>query len=150
MKTKIILVLISVLLVFNIGFSAVSKGARKTRKVESVRQRVMNTYWKLKDISGEDVSGKGITLDFGKNEVSGKSGVNNYFGDYRIIKNKISISKLGVTSKAGSKELMELEADYLDILQSVEIIEVKGNKLILKNAAGDVLTFIQDKSHTLY
>ena len=154
MKTKITLVLISILLVCGISFSA-SRSRTRTRKksnvaTSSIKQRVTNTSWKLIRISDEDVSGKGITLHFSKDEISGKSGVNNYFGGYKINGNRISISKLAITAMLGSDEKMNLEMDYTGILESVKRIELQGNRLILKTDSGETLTFAADRNYIPY
>ena len=87
---------------------------------------------------------KGITLKITSKGLSGTAGVNNYFGTYKINGNKISVSKLGVTGMLGSNKKMEAEETYIDILENVKIIEIKGNKLILKTELEEILTFVKD------
>lgn len=151
MKTKIILVLVSIFLVFNISFSASKVRTRKRTVASSnIKQKIVNTQWKLVKISDDDVSKKGITLNISKDELSGKSGVNNYFGGYKVNGKKISVSKLAVTAMAGSTEKMDLEQDYLDILENVKRIELQNDKLIMKTDLGEILTFTREKNFIPY
>ena len=46
MKTKIILILVSIFLVFNISFSA-SVRTRKRAVTSNIKQKIVNTQWKL-------------------------------------------------------------------------------------------------------
>ena len=96
------------------------------------------------------MSKKGITLNISKDELSGKSGVNNYFGGYKVNGKKISVSKLAVTAMAGSNEKMDLEQDYLDILENVKRIELQNDKLIMKTDLGEILTFTREKDFIPY
>ena len=128
MKTKIILILVSIFLVFNISFSA-SVRTRKRAVTSNIKQKIVNTQWKLIKISDDDVSKRGITLHISKDEISGK---------------KISVSKLAVTAMAGSTEKMDLEQDYLDILENVKRIELQNDKLIMKTDLGEILTFTRE------
>lgn len=150
MKTKIILILVSIFLVFNISFSASKVRTRKRAVTSNIKQKIVNTQWKLVKISDDDVSKKGITLNISKDELSGKSGVNNYFGGYKVNGKKISVSKLAVTAMAGSTEKMDLEQDYLDILENVKRIELQNDKLIMKTDLGEILTFTREKNFIPY
>ena len=151
MKTKIILILVSIFLVFNISFSASKVRTRKRAAVSSnIKQKIVNTQWKLVKISDDDVSKRGIILNISKDELSGKSGVNNYFGGYKVNGKKISVSKLAVTAMAGSTEKMDLEQDYLDILENVKRIELQNDKLIMKTDLGEILTFTREKNFIPY
>ena len=44
----------------------------------------------------------------------------------------------------GSNKKIEAEETYIDILENVKIIEIKGNKLILKTELEEILTFVKD------
>ena len=57
---------------------------------------------------------------------------------------KISVSKLAVTAMSGSTEKMDLEQDYLDILENVKRIELQNDKLIMKTDLGEILTFTRE------
>lgn len=144
MKTKITLVLFAMFLVFNVSFSSTVRNRNRRKNIKSIKQQIVDTSWKLVKISDDDFSKKGITLKITSKGLSGTAGVNNYFGTYKINGNKISVSKLGVTGMLGSNKKMEAEETYIDILENVKIIEIKGNKLILKTELEEILTFVKD------
>ncbi len=144
MKTKITLVLFAMFLVFNVSFSSTVRNRNRRKNIKSIKQQITDTSWKLVKISDDDFSKKGITLKITSKGLSGTAGVNNYFGTYKINGNKISVSKLGVTGMLGSNKKMEAEETYIDILENVKTIEIKGNKLILKTELEEILTFVKD------
>ncbi len=144
MKTKITLVLFAMFLVFNVSFSSTLRNRNRRKNIKSIKQQITDTSWKLVKISDDDFSKKGITLKITSKGLSGMAGVNNYFGTYKINGNKISVSKLGVTEMLGSNKKMEAEETYIDILENVKTIEIKGNKLILKTELEEILTFVKD------
>ena len=144
MKTKITLALFTMFLVFNVSFSSTVRNRNRRTNIKCIKQQIVDTSWKLVKISDDDFSKKGITLKITSKGLSGTAGVNNYFGTYKINGNKISVSKLGVTGMLGSKKKMEAEETYIDILENVKIIEIKGNKLILKTELEEILTFVKD------
>ena len=144
MKTKITLALFTMFLVFNVSFSSTVRNRNRRKNIKSIKQQIVDTSWKLVKISDDDFSKKGITLKITWKGLRGTAGVNNYFGTYKINGNKISVSKLGVTGMLGSNKKMEAEETYIDILENVKIIEIKGNKLILKTELEEILTFVKD------
>ncbi|WP_156299618.1 META domain-containing protein [Streptobacillus canis] len=88
--------------------------------------------------------GKGMTIEFESKKISGKSLVNNFFGGYRIDKNKLVVDGLGVTRMAGSPEEMKLESEYLNALSSNKNIVKEGERLILEAQNGMKLVYIKE------
>lgn len=102
------------------------------------------TSWVLTDgpFTKEDVSDSGVTLVFADTDVSGKSGVNNYFGGYTSSTDgSLAFDALGSTMMAGPEDLMTLEAEYLAALQSTFGYTIDGDTLTLFGAADQILTF---------
>lgn len=102
------------------------------------------TSWVLTDgpFTKEDVSESGVTIAFDDTQVSGKSGVNNYFGGYTSSTDgSLQFEALGSTMMAGPEDLMTLEAEYLAALQSTFGYTIDGDTLTLFGAADQILTF---------
>jgi heat shock protein HslJ len=102
------------------------------------------TSWVLTDgpFTKEDVGDSGVTIVFADTEVSGKSGVNNYFGGYTSSTDgSLAFGPLGSTMMAGPEDLMTLEAEYLAALQSTFGYTIDGDTLTLFGAADQILTF---------
>ena len=119
-------------------------------KKKSSEPQLAGTSWNLTNISGEDVTGKGVTLKIRKKELSGKSFINHYFGKYIITEGNISVSHLGMTEMAGEKFLMDLEYKYIGILQNVKKVEVIQDKLFLRTDNGETLEFILSDDNIMY
>ena len=104
--------------------SCVNVSVKSTEKEKiSSDSSLTGTSWNLINISGEDVTGKGVILHIQKNSLGGNAAVNQYFGNYTIKQDKISVSQIGRNEMAGEKSLMNLENRYIGILQNVKKIE---------------------------
>ena len=105
------------------------------------------TLWKLDsyvDSGGIMVTvlpNTGITAQFQNGKVGGSGGCNNYFGDYNISGNAITIGALSSTLMLCTMPdgIMTQEGNYLAALQSAASYEIKGNRLVITNAVGDVI-----------
>lgn len=84
-----------------------------------------------------------ISLNFAEENFFGFSGVNNYFGKYKVEGNKLNISHIGSTLMAGPKQLMDMEYNYISKLDKVEKYKIEGKKLILTTNDGNNLVFIE-------
>ena len=100
----------------------------------SKKQNVYNlngTSWELIQVSrkGKNVvipKEAKITINFLENEINGFSGINNYSGDY-MVKNNFTLSAdVATTLMAGPENLMNIEQNFLDILQSFPKISYNG------------------------
>ena len=114
----------------------------------SKKQNVYNlngTSWELAQVSrkGKNVvipKEAKITINFLENEINGFSGINNYSGDY-MVKNNFTLSAdVATTLMAGSENLMNIEQNFLDILQSFPKISYNASTLTLSNKK-EVWTF---------
>jgi len=114
----------------------------------SKKQNVYNlngTSWELIQVSrkGKNVvipKEAKITINFLENEINGFSGINNYSGDY-MVKNNFTLSAdVATTLMAGPENLMNIEQNFLDILQSFPKISYNASTLTLSNKK-EVWTF---------
>ena len=110
------------------------------------------TSWKLTQIKknrfnsyiSENTS---VTINFSKNKINGFGGINEYSGNYKINRNSTLSATVTSTLMGGSLDLMNLEQDFFDILQSNPVIKYNKDTLTLTNKAGDIWTF--KKSNTV-
>ena len=110
------------------------------------------TSWKLTQIKknrfnsyiSENTS---VTINFSKNKINGFGGINEYSGNYKINRNSTLSTRVTSTLMGGSLDLMNLEQDFFDILQSNPVIRYNKDTLTLTNKAGDIWTF--KKSNTV-
>jgi putative lipoprotein len=78
-----------------------------------------------------------LTLNFDPTTASGNSGCNTFNGPYQLRDNSLTIGPLASTQVAcADQAISNQEASYLDALQQVIRYEIRGNELILFNAAG--------------
>ena len=104
------------------------------------------TSWKLTQIKknrfnsyiSENTS---VTINFSKNKINGFGGINEYSGNYKINRNSTLSATVTSTLMGGSLDLMNLEQDFFDILQSNPVIKYNKDTLTLTNKAGDIWTF---------
>lgn len=145
------LALISTFLIFSCT-AITNVGSGNTGKVISVKD-IVNTSWKLTDISGEKVVPKKIdgkeigvvTLDITADKISGSAGVNRYFGSYDINDGEVTINGVGSTKMMGPEDLMKTEYKYLSVLQDVTSVELKDKNTLILKTDSDTLTFTKTK-----
>jgi len=102
---------------------------------------LFDNQWKLIELMGKPIPSavaplQDITLKFTKdgNRVSGYSGCNNYNGGFSIpAPSRLSFAQMISTMKACMNN-MEVEAEYLKMLQSVDNYAINGNILSLHKA----------------
>lgn len=103
------------------------------------------TEWQLSSysdgnavVSGQDINT--VTLKFDHNgNLAGFSGVNTYFGSYKLVGTIISIGPLASTKMAGPEPLMALETVYLNLLESVTGVILTCDSLSLTDKDGKVV-----------
>jgi heat shock protein HslJ len=103
------------------------------------------TAWELLFINkSEPIPGRMVTIEFENGEVRGSAGCNSYFGSYEVKGNVISFGMLAMTEMAclEPEGLMEQEQAYLQFLSEVETFALEGERLMLKKAVQEQLTFI--------
>lgn len=87
-------------------------------------------------------AGTTITLEFtdSGNDYYGQV-VNNYFGSYKIFKDRITFSAGGTTMMMGPREEMEAEGRYFADLTKVKTYTLQNDVLTLTTSDGKVLEF---------
>lgn len=88
-----------------------------------------------------------ITMSFEGEKLYGFSGLNRYFGNFKLIDGKITISNLVTTKMAGSPEVMNAEKEYLKLLTNTVKYEILDETLIFYTTNNEKLQFtlINDK-----
>ena len=91
-----------------------------------------------------------ITLFFQDKRISGKSGCNGYFADYRNTGKNLSFGKTASTMMACPESIMEQERDYLEQLARIKSYNIENGVLQLLDETGvEVLVFSVSESTSL-
>jgi heat shock protein HslJ len=72
-----------------------------------------------------------VTLNVEGSQVSGRSGCNQYFGEFTLVDGRVTLGGLGATEMACEEPIMTLEAAYLSGLAKAESARPDGNNLLL-------------------
>ena len=141
MKKRVFLVEIFTIFIFCCVFLNAAVKKRVT-----VGTNLNETSWKLTEIRKNGRSSyisrnTNITINFSKNKINGSGGINGYSGNYKINRNSTLSATVTSTLMGGPTDLMNLEQDFFDILQSNPVIKHNKDTLTLVNNAGDIWTF---------
>ena len=118
-----------------------ASGARANRYIlTKSNYEILEKYWKLIELNGRAIAIDStffkephIILKDGGSRVTGNGGCNNISGEYQLENmNRISFSKMISTKMACPR--MELEGEFLEMLQKVDNFNVTGDMLILNKA----------------
>jgi heat shock protein HslJ len=98
---------------------------------------------------GKDIK---ITTAFHKfndtgGQVTGFSGVNTYWGDYKLEDNKISISGIMLTTLGGPQPLMEQESEFIKLLGTAESYRIENSQLQI-TCGQQILVFVQQQQES--
>ena len=110
--------------------------------------KLENTSWNLTFyndglavVSVDEPMQEKITLGFGGGQqLFGNATVNSFASNYEASDDgELSFGSIITTRMAGPAEMMELEAKIIDLLSKVEVYEVSGKNLTLKDGNGTTL-----------
>jgi heat shock protein HslJ len=76
-----------------------------------------------------------VTLVVEGSGVSGRSGCNQYFGEFTLVDGRVTLAGLGGTEMACEEPIMALEAAYLGGLAKVDSARMDGEALVLTGPA---------------
>lgn len=125
---------------FSVSILLFSCNTTKTKKVEKTSE-ITEIYWKLIEINGQKVTAENATakephliLKSEENRVNGNGGCNSFFGTYELQANtnRISFSKMGSTRMACMG--VNVEDEFLNVLETVDNYTVKNDTLQLNKA----------------
>ncbi|MFO7447230.1 MAG: META domain-containing protein [Ignavibacteriaceae bacterium] len=105
---------------------------------------VLNTEWELIEMDGENLSDMDSppSLKFSNEEykIGGRGGCNSYGADIEVQDEKISINNI-ISTKMFCDGKMDTESKYFSILEKIDDIKVKDQKLHLSSGNKSVLVF---------
>jgi heat shock protein HslJ len=133
-------------------FRSDNSGSSNGPAVKNPATVLPGTEWQLSSysdgttvVTGQDI--RTITMKFDDSgNISGFSGVNSYFGSYRLDSDAISIGPLASTKMAGPESLMTLEQLYFNLLNSATGVSLSGDSLSLTNNGGNVILTFEQKT----
>jgi heat shock protein HslJ len=139
-KTPLLIFVCFMVCVFTGGLFAQENEANTGKKPEDL----LKTSWNLVSITTDKgeatlLNQHGITLIIDEQgRISGKSGVNQYFGSFSMVNGKISWGQMGCTEMAGPPDKMDAENLYVKSLSQTTTYQI----------AQDVLTFFDAATKT--
>jgi heat shock protein HslJ len=138
MKSLLRILTCSIFCVFAGGYST---GENEPAAEKKKPEDLLKTTWALVSITTDKGEAAlpdqhGITLAIDENgRVSGKSGVNRYFGSVSIVKGKLAWSPMGCTMMAGEPEMMAAESLYLKSISQTTTYEIDQGVVTFSDAA---------------
>lgn len=84
-------------------------------------------------------AGADVTMLLTDGRVTGRGGVNGYFGDYKATSDSLVFTGIGSTEMAGPPELMAIESAFFASLGQTKGYKLEGESLELLDDAGEVL-----------
>lgn len=91
------------------------------------------------EVDGETLSpfaDRPITINFEAGGISGDAGCNNYFSDYTIAGEMLTIGLIGSTMMACDSDLMLVEQQFLSALESARLYTMQADTLTLQLESG--------------
>lgn len=119
MKYIVNLLLISLILL--------SCSTTKVAQKEEINDGLTGRKFKLVSIYPE----MNITIEFTSDTISGFSAVNNYSSSYMLDGDIFNVLSISLTKRAGSREEIAAELDYLNMLQNATSYKITGRKLTI-------------------
>lgn len=100
------------------------------------------TAWAVKAIAGNSVQGNlTVTVNFGEDgRISGTSGCNRYFSDYKVDSNTLTIGLIAGTKMMCGPDAMKIEHNFLSLLHKAETFSVSNTgSLVITANNGDMI-----------
>ncbi len=136
------------LLVFGITLSA----CNRTNSAAETNATLDGATWMLLSLNGQTVLAESeVTAVFNpdENRMNGLAGCNNYFAEYEVDGDMLSITAPGATRMicAEPDGLMQQEDTYLQSLSTIANYKIQDDKLEMTNSSGErVLVFVSKQS----
>lgn len=131
-------------------FALVFTSCDETKKVIDVAGNVqLSGDYTVNSVDGNSLGVIKPTITFAalSGRVSGNAGCNNYFGDYTINNNTLTFGELAATKKMCQKGQMEVENQFLEVMNNVGGYRIQDNVLTLyaKSDQSVLITATKDK-----
>ena len=110
-----------------------------------------NTYWKLTRLGGKPVSVAAkqrephFVLDNKTKRIAGSGGCNRFTGTYQQNGDRLTFGKMAMTFMACSEE-MEIERDFVGVLEQVRSWRILGDHLELIDGSGALLARLEARA----
>ncbi len=126
-----------------------AKGGKVLAVFEAQNQELAGTSWLATFVlteSSDDASSLSSvqavqpTMTFDQDgQLNGNAGCNDYFANYKVDGNKLTISDSGATLKACEDDIMAIETAFLAALNKVASYQITGTSLQLRDADDNTL-----------
>lgn len=131
-------------------FALVFTSCDETKRVIDVAGNVqLSGDYTVTNVEGTSMSATKPTITFAalSSRVSGNAGCNNYFGDYTITNNTLTLGELAATKKMCGEDAMQVEDMFLETMNKVGGYRIQDNVLTLyaKSDQSVLITATKDK-----
>ena len=110
------------------------------------------TYWRLVAVDDTQVPPGGgrrdphIQFDPEKKRVTGYSGINIFSGGYDVTGDRLRMSQMASTRRAGPPEKMRLESAFMNALSATRSYRVNGDALEFLDANGQIVARFEGRA----
>ena len=131
-------------------FALVFTSCDETKRVIDVAGNVqLSGDYTVTNVEGTSISATKPTITFAalSSRASGNAGCNNYFGDYTITNNTLTLDELAATKKMCGEDAMQVEDKFLETMNKVGGYRIQDNVLTLyaKSDQSVLITATKDK-----
>ena len=150
---KYLTIIFSVFLILSCKNTKATVSLQDTTSIE-----IPSGLYVIKKLGVDNTLPNGLTLEFEKatNKISGFSGCNHFFGNYKTNGNTITFGALASTRKLCQGETNIIEAHILGFLGDVNLFSFenntlklkKGSKTLIKASLNTTLQITQDSDYT--
>lgn len=122
-------------------------------KIEGTSSSSLSVFTNLKEkLNGREFFivtegyNKKTSIGFDGDRIYGCSGINRYFGNYKLSGEKFVFSEFGLTRMAGTQKEMTQELKFIDTLRNNKSVKLSGDTLTLISDEGVELNFKDPKA----
>ena len=153
MKRKRIFWILTMLFAFSLGvIGCDDDSSSPTTSKGTLADAPFEGAWRLVSMNGQPITlERPVTANFIDGAVSGFSGCNFYSGSYQYYVNgtdgsRLYVSKLMMTLMACEEGMMQLESDYVRILQTPLADEYDGGSNLTLRSGNEQLVYVRDEN----
>jgi len=105
--------------------------------------------WRLQGWAGAEAGAPPVTAYFSGGLVSGLAGCGAYSGEFTLADDRLTVSQLTAAEAGCAKTATTLQDAFLDALGAAQTIYIRGSRMLLTTATGDLLIFIAENDRPL-
>ena len=105
--------------------------------------------WRLQGWAGAEAGAPPVTAFFSGGLVGGLAGCGAYSGEFTLAGNRLTVAQLAAAGAGCAAEATALQDAFLEALGAAQTIYIRGSRMLLTTATGDLLIFIAEDDRPL-